>query len=158
MADLDFFVDVVVSGAVLGVGLIDSPDGVAHAIGTDFVEDRGRAVMRRDYGLVEFFWARRSGSDPWHATGFTVHVHRLASLDVAREPSCRVCCPPLMTSSEPALTPSRLVDIRCPCSTPAETCTDSTKPRYAYPAMRKTWSMLLNGIWTTSRMNGSPTN
>ena len=60
--DLDFFVDVVVSGAVLGVGLIDSPDGVAHAIGTDFVEDCGRAVMRRDYGLVEFFG--RVGPDP----------------------------------------------------------------------------------------------
>ncbi|WFE47692.1 hypothetical protein [Verrucosispora sp. WMMD1129] len=82
MADLDIFVDVIVSGAVVGVGLIDSPDGVAHAIGTDFVEDCGHAVMRRDYGLVEFFWARRSGSDPWHATGFTVQVHRLASLDV----------------------------------------------------------------------------
>lgn len=82
VADLDFFVDVVVSGAVLGVGLTDSPDGVARAIGIDFVEDRGSAVMRRDYGLVEFFWARRSGSEPWHATGFTVQAHRLVSIEV----------------------------------------------------------------------------
>jgi hypothetical protein len=85
MAELDFFVDVVVSGAVLGVGLTDSPDDVARAIGTDFVEDRGHAVMRRDYGLVEFFWARRSASDPWHATGFTVQAHRLASIEVTED-------------------------------------------------------------------------
>jgi hypothetical protein len=82
VADLDFFVDVVVSGAVLGVGLADSPDGVAGTMGTDFVEERNRAGMRRDYGLVEFFWARRSGSDPWHPTGFAVQVHRLSSIEV----------------------------------------------------------------------------
>ncbi|NYF60072.1 hypothetical protein [Micromonospora purpureochromogenes] len=82
MADLDFFVDVVVTGAVLSVGLTDSPDDVARALGSDFVEDRDRAAMRRDYGPVEFFWARRDGSDPWHAAGFTVQVHRLASIDV----------------------------------------------------------------------------
>lgn len=32
MAGLDFFVDVVVSGAVLGVGLTDSPDEVARTL------------------------------------------------------------------------------------------------------------------------------
>lgn len=82
MAGLDFFVDVVVSGGVLGVGLTDSPDEVARRLGGDFAEDRGRAVMRRDYGLVEFFWARRPGSDSWQATGFTVQALRLASIAV----------------------------------------------------------------------------
>ncbi|MCW3845186.1 hypothetical protein ONA70_34490 [Micromonospora yasonensis] len=82
MADLDFFVDVVVTGAVLGVGLTDSPDEVARTLGGDFAEDRGHAVMRRDYGLVEFSWARRPGSHSWQATGFTVQAHRLASITV----------------------------------------------------------------------------
>jgi hypothetical protein len=68
VADLDFFVDVVVGGTVLGVGLTDSPDDVARTLGGDFVEDRTRAAMRRDYGLVEFSWARRPGSDSWQAT------------------------------------------------------------------------------------------
>jgi hypothetical protein len=74
VADLDFFVDVVVSGAVLGVGLTDSPDEVARTLGGDFAEDRNRAVMRRDYGLVEFSWARRPGSGSWQATGSTVQA------------------------------------------------------------------------------------
>jgi hypothetical protein len=82
VADLDFFVDVVVSGAVLGVGLTDSPDDVARTLGGDFAEDRNRAAMRRDYGLVEFLWARRPGSDSWQATGFTVQTHRLARITV----------------------------------------------------------------------------
>ncbi|MEV0431446.1 hypothetical protein [Micromonospora sp. NPDC050495] len=82
MAGLDFFVDVVVSGAVLGVGLTDSPDEVARTLGGDFAGDRGRAVMRRDYGLVEFSWARHPGSGSWQAAGFTVQAHRLASITV----------------------------------------------------------------------------
>lgn len=82
MADLDFFVDVVVSGAVLGVGLTDSPDEVARTLGGDFAEDQNRVVMRRDYGLVEFSWARRPGSDSWQATGFTVQAHRLTRITV----------------------------------------------------------------------------
>ncbi|WP_156313252.1 hypothetical protein [Micromonospora sp. HK10] len=82
MADLDFFVDVVVSGALLGVGLADSPDDVARALGSDLAEGCDRVAMRRDYGLVEFYWARRDRSHPWHASSFTVQVHRLASIDV----------------------------------------------------------------------------
>lgn len=82
VVDLDFFVDVVVSGAVLGVGQTDSPDDVARTLGGAFVEDRTRVAMRRDYGLVEFFWERRLGSDSWQPTGFTVQAHRLASITV----------------------------------------------------------------------------
>lgn len=83
VAGIDFFVDVVVSGAVLGVGLTDSPDDVARTLGDAFVEDRTRTAMRRDYGLVEFSWARWPGSNSWRATGFTVQTHRLASITVA---------------------------------------------------------------------------
>jgi hypothetical protein len=82
VADLDFFVDVTVSGAVLGVGQTESPDDVARTLGDAFVEDRTRAAMRRDYGLVEFSWARQPGSDSWQATGFTVQAHRLSSITV----------------------------------------------------------------------------
>ncbi|MET9269994.1 hypothetical protein [Kribbella sp. NPDC003557] len=83
MADVDFFVDVMVSGAILGVGLTDSPAEVARVLGGDFVEDRERLRLRRDYGLVEVFWARRSGSEGWQPDGFTVQAHRLASITVA---------------------------------------------------------------------------
>jgi hypothetical protein len=48
----------------------------------DFVEDRERVRLRRDYGLVEFFWARWSGSEAWQPSGFTVQAHRLASITV----------------------------------------------------------------------------
>jgi hypothetical protein len=37
VTDLDFFVDVVVSGGVLGVGLTESPEAVAQVLGGDFV-------------------------------------------------------------------------------------------------------------------------
>lgn len=82
VADLDFFVDVTVSGAVLGVGQTESPDDVARTLGDAFVEDRTRATMRRDYGLAEFSWTRWPGSDSWQATGFTVQAHRLSSITV----------------------------------------------------------------------------
>jgi hypothetical protein len=85
VAGLDFFVDVVVSGAVLGVGLTDTPETVAAVLGEDFVEDGERTVLRRDYGLVEFSWSRPSAAQPWHATGFTVQAHRLGHVDVIDE-------------------------------------------------------------------------
>lgn len=86
VADTDFYVDVVVTGAVLGVGVTESPDAVASVLGDDFVADQDRGRLRLDYGLVEFFWERRSGSDPWQAAGFTVQVHRLSSnVEIAAE-------------------------------------------------------------------------
>jgi hypothetical protein len=85
VADLDFFVDVVVSGAVLGVGLADTPETVTRILGEGFVEDRGRATLRRDYGLIEFFWSRRSGSEPWYPGGFSIQAHRLPDVDVGDE-------------------------------------------------------------------------
>jgi hypothetical protein len=78
-----FFVDVVASGAVLGVGVGDSPEAVAAVLGDDFAEDAGRLRLRRDYGLVEFHWDRRATAEDWHATGFGVQVHRLMSREVA---------------------------------------------------------------------------
>ncbi|GIF49821.1 hypothetical protein DFJ67_0146 [Asanoa ferruginea] len=77
---LEFFVDVVVSGTVLGVGLEESPDEVADVLGSDFAENRDRAGLLRDYGLVEFVWTRHPGSRTWQANGFTVQAHRLGSV------------------------------------------------------------------------------
>lgn len=76
---VDFFADVVASGAVLGAGVGDGPDAVARVLGGEFTEAKDRRRMRRDYGLVEFCWERLPGAGDWHATGFTVQVHRLAS-------------------------------------------------------------------------------
>jgi hypothetical protein len=82
MAGLDFFIDVVVSGAVLGVGLTDPPETVSRVLGDGYVDDERSTTLRRDYGLVEFFWNRRSRSQPWYPSGFTVQVHRLGAVDV----------------------------------------------------------------------------
>jgi hypothetical protein len=75
----DFLVDVIASGSIFGMGMGDTPDQVAGRLGDRFLEDTTRLTMRRDYGLVEFFWSRRSAADPWLSAGFTVQVHRLAA-------------------------------------------------------------------------------
>jgi len=77
--DRSFLVDVVATGSILGMGVGDTPDQVAGRLGDSFLEDKTRSSMRRDYGLVEFFWSRMSGRGPWLSAGFTVQVHRLAT-------------------------------------------------------------------------------
>jgi len=74
----NFLIDVVASGSVLGVGMGDTPEQVAGRLGDGFAQDTTRLTMRRDYGLVEFFWSRGSSRDPWLSAGFAVQVHRLA--------------------------------------------------------------------------------
>ncbi|RST01452.1 hypothetical protein EF910_28280 [Streptomyces sp. WAC07149] len=76
---LAFYVDVVMSGAVLGARPTDSPDQVTAILGTDFAEDRPYGdTLARDYGLAEFFWVRESPDHPWEGHHFTLQVHRLA--------------------------------------------------------------------------------
>jgi hypothetical protein len=70
---------VIVGGSVLGMGMGDTPDQVAGRLGAGFFDDKTRLSMRRDYGLVEFFWNRQRVTDPWLSAGFTVQVHRLAT-------------------------------------------------------------------------------
>lgn len=75
---LAFYLDVVMSGTVLGAKPTDQPDQVTGRLGTEFAENRsGRHHMWRDYGLAEFFWQRESGDDPWAGHHFTLQVHRL---------------------------------------------------------------------------------
>lgn len=78
VAEGNFLIDVVASGSVLGVGTGDTPEQVAGRLGDGFQQDTTRLTMRRDYGLVEFFWGRRSSRDPWLSAGFAMQVHRLA--------------------------------------------------------------------------------
>jgi predicted nucleic acid-binding protein len=79
---LAFYVDVVTTGTLLGVGPADSPDRVAEVFGADFGENiSGGRGMCRDYGLAEFHWDRASPGHPWSGHHFTLQVHRLAYRD-----------------------------------------------------------------------------
>nr|WP_239149664.1 hypothetical protein [Streptomyces sp. SID12501] len=74
-----FYLDVVTTGTVLGVGPSDSPGRVAKALGPDFAEDTfGDRSMCLGYGFVEFFWDRACADGPWSGHHFTLQVHRLA--------------------------------------------------------------------------------
>ncbi|MFJ7947920.1 hypothetical protein ACIQ6K_30365 [Streptomyces sp. NPDC096354] len=78
---LAFYVDVVTSGTVLGLGPAASPDRVTGVLGSNFGENTFRNSMCRDYGLAEFFWDRDSARHPWSGHHFTLQVHRLAHRD-----------------------------------------------------------------------------
>ncbi|MEV6758619.1 hypothetical protein [Streptomyces sp. NPDC051214] len=79
---LAFYVDVVTTGTVLGVGPTSPPDRVTGVLGPDFAENVfGRRSMCRDYGLAEFFWDRASPEHLWTGHHFTLQVHRLAHRD-----------------------------------------------------------------------------
>ncbi|MDW4911517.1 hypothetical protein RB628_41110, partial [Streptomyces sp. ADMS] len=79
---LAFYVDVVTTGTVLGVGPADSPEHVAKVLGPEFAEDHfDDRSMCRGYGFVEFFWDRASTEPPWSGHHFTLQVRRLAYRD-----------------------------------------------------------------------------
>jgi len=76
MGVLEFAADAIVSGTVLGIDVSWSPDQVAKVMGEHFGVGHWRGSMRRDYGVVEFFW---EGSDRqgWQGHHFTIQIHRL---------------------------------------------------------------------------------
>ncbi|MFE0452784.1 hypothetical protein ACFW2D_16130 [Streptomyces sp. NPDC058914] len=79
---LAFYVDVVTTGTMLGVGPADSPEHVTDILGPDFAENTsGNLSMCRDYGLAEFYWHRASADHPWSGHHVTLQVHRLAHRD-----------------------------------------------------------------------------
>ncbi|MFE9693708.1 hypothetical protein [Micromonospora sp. NPDC005806] len=78
VAGLGFFVDVVAGGAVAGIGSGDDLGTVAARLGENYVDDRDGNALRRDYGLVEFYWDWSTAADRWTLTGFQVEVYRLA--------------------------------------------------------------------------------
>ncbi|MFB9555316.1 hypothetical protein [Streptomyces roseoviridis] len=76
MSGLDFHAHVAARGDVLGVGVGAEPEEWERRLGSDFVDDRDRALLRRDYGLVELsFQQQRDGS--WPCFGVSVPIHRL---------------------------------------------------------------------------------
>ncbi|MFJ4988584.1 hypothetical protein ACIP9H_32880 [Streptomyces sp. NPDC088732] len=79
---LAFYVDVVTTGTVLGVGSADSPERVTAVLGPRFAEGGFDDVsLFRDYGLAEFYWHRASTGDLWEGHHVTLQVHRLADRD-----------------------------------------------------------------------------
>ena len=80
MSDLEFYVDVLRSGTVLGLDAHSTPEQVTAVLGADFGEYRTRGAMVRDFGLVEFTWQRGSADRTWSGVGFAVQVHRLETV------------------------------------------------------------------------------
>ncbi|MFF2363861.1 hypothetical protein ACFVU0_14270 [Streptomyces sp. NPDC058122] len=79
---LSFYVDVVTTGTVLGLGPADSPDRVTGVLGSDFAENSfSDRSLCRDYGLAEFYWSRGRADHPWAGDHFTLQVHKLAYRD-----------------------------------------------------------------------------
>lgn len=73
VSNLDFYVDVVSSGAVLRVDATCDPDVVARRLSDDFDETRRPPrTLFRDHGPVEFHWVRDAGDQPWQGHHFTV--------------------------------------------------------------------------------------
>jgi hypothetical protein len=66
---------------VLGADHTWSPERVAGLLGAGYGDNLSKRSLWRDHGLVEFFWERRSGREPWVGTHFSVQAHRLRLRD-----------------------------------------------------------------------------
>lgn len=75
MTALDFFIDFAITGQVEGVGLNSKPDDWSENLGADYVDDRRKNQMRRDYGLVELGFARVERT--WRCATISIQAHRL---------------------------------------------------------------------------------
>jgi hypothetical protein len=80
MSNLRLYVDAVATGRLLGAGPGSTPDRVVDLVGSDFVDDRARLRLRRDYGLVEFHFDGNT-RDQLTCYGATIQVHRMAGAD-----------------------------------------------------------------------------
>jgi hypothetical protein len=76
--DLDFFVDLVVTGTVLGLDHTSTLDDVEEVLGP---AGRAPSGMITDSGLVEFGWWRDSPRNDWQVTYFGAQAHRLPFFD-----------------------------------------------------------------------------
>ncbi len=75
VTDLEFYVDAVLSGGPLDLGAGAEPDRIESVLGSAFIDARQPNSLRRDYGLLEFFFTR--DGDGWLAQGVSIQVHRL---------------------------------------------------------------------------------
>lgn len=85
MTGTDFYVDALLSGLVCGVGPGSTADEIEGALGREYVDDARKQRMRRDYGLVEFYFDRVKQA--WICVGYAIQVHRLLDADPEIVPS-----------------------------------------------------------------------
>ncbi|WP_283133673.1 hypothetical protein [Rhizohabitans arisaemae] len=87
MSDLDFYAQAATANVVLGVSLGSVPEEVQNRFGADFIDDRRRGVLRRDYGLLEFSFFR---DIDWKCGAIGIQVHRLLWADPDAVPSALI--------------------------------------------------------------------
>ncbi|WFB11129.1 hypothetical protein LRS74_31890 [Streptomyces sp. LX-29] len=75
MSDLDFYAHVATRCDVLGAGIGSGLAAWEAMVGSDYVDDAGDGLVRRDYGLVELSFSDADG--PLSCFGIGVQVHRL---------------------------------------------------------------------------------
>ncbi|WP_249644024.1 hypothetical protein [Nocardia sputi] len=84
LSDLGFYVHFATCGEVLGAGIGTSPAEWEAKLGSDYIDDRVQARMRRDYGLVELSFEEDKGE--WSCFGISVQAHRLIWGEVSTVP------------------------------------------------------------------------
>lgn len=77
MSDLDFFVDLMTTGTVLGVDHASDLATVEEILGYGCTSEISPSVMLSDFGLIEFGWHRGGPRDDWRVTYFGAQAHRL---------------------------------------------------------------------------------
>lgn len=58
MSDVAFYASLIVNGEILGCTFGDAPEVWDSALGDDYLDDRRKGRMRRDFGLVEVSFQR----------------------------------------------------------------------------------------------------
>jgi hypothetical protein len=89
MSYLDFLVDALAGVGMSAVGRGFTSSEIQACWGDEFFDDEHKSgrMMRRDYGLVEFSFARPGKADAWVCTGGVIQVHRLArKADIVPQP------------------------------------------------------------------------
>ncbi|WP_433224761.1 hypothetical protein [Microtetraspora malaysiensis] len=76
MRDLDFFVDLMITGTVLGFDHTSDLADVEEVFGHDHTFEASSGVIS-DFGLVEFGWLRDRPEDEWAVIYFGAQTHRL---------------------------------------------------------------------------------
>ncbi|MEV5576768.1 hypothetical protein AB0L06_42655 [Spirillospora sp. NPDC052269] len=77
MSDLDFFVDLMTTGTVLGIDHTSDLATVEGVLGPGCTSELSPSVRLSDFGLIEFGWYRSGPQDEWEVTYFGAQTHRL---------------------------------------------------------------------------------
>lgn len=81
MSAIEFYADLVATGAVLGADRHWTPaelDELFDADNSEYVDQVSTEALNLDYGLIEYLWERPSRRAPWHGVHLSAQVHRLA--------------------------------------------------------------------------------